>query len=997
MIGQGRMVMNMICRAMNVAALGGLVLGAFVLSGCPQPDGTIVEPPPNTPGCSANSDCSDGYICNGGACEIGECDPSLTVDICEQNPEDPDIGPYCCRSFETCNFSRECDSIIPGTCETSEDCPDPGQFCSGLQCYDAPGRTPCTNSFQCPAGERCDRTVFLCVDDQGGCNFCADLPELCCEADQNCDQETGFCIDVGEAECTPDDLGNCLPGQLCNAQQQCVQCITDTDCGPGTACNTGTGSCYSIINSCESDDDCTGGKRCAPASNECITPQCEGDAQCQQQDSRSLCDLNTFTCYLPSADCVENDEPNNGVGSATQLGGLTGAGTLCRGDIDYIAFPVIPNRRYRATVTFPDFNVGGNSVAMLNGQGGQEDFDTYSSFQTEVTVSAITGLMETDDTYYLRISGTGDDGDFWSYTVEIEELEAPEMVDCTDEFTNGIEPNDSFADAFELTPGQSYTFARCDQADADFYHFTVPQQNGVEVTVEFDNTAGDMAARLYNGADDGSSVDYSDGAGTDVETVVAPEGDTEFWLRVALWSTNATGVDGQPYTVTVTPQPRPAECDPDVGEPGDDTFMGAQTLPVDTATDGTRCVPADVDWYQFTIPANFGGSLALSFTHSEGDLRLDLYDDTGVALLDSSNSSNANSGVEVIELPFAAEARTYMAQVRLHSGSGQVAQAYTISASTYDASTCVASEPSPNNTMLEATCVGDTLLTDYTCASGPVSQPIVAPGAGTCDTNPETPGCGTVCGANDEDWYRVGRLNDGQALRARLQYDPGTMGENGRLGLVLARGNADLSAVTFVEYNPNTAAQGDLELSLNAATVNPAFAREYAVIVRPEGAEGFSALPYRLDIEVGDPCIPDAEETNENPSESTLIGTPGTDYDETFAKSLCGFDTDVYELFGLTGEQVTVTLNGPPDTTVNIGTRPTPITDEAVTVAAGAPVMGPCPVGDAGGDGGVSDRSCVQATFTSPGNQQLYLTVKRTTEDVSSIGDYDLQVVVDTP
>jgi len=131
-----------------------IALAAFVFAGCPQVDGDIVEPPVVVNECTKNSNCPEGFICVGGSCDIGDCDPTFTADTCGVAGalEDPDIGPYCCRIFQVCGFDRTCQAVedgpFGGQCETAEDCPDPGQFCSAGFCYDAAGRTSCTGSFQ---------------------------------------------------------------------------------------------------------------------------------------------------------------------------------------------------------------------------------------------------------------------------------------------------------------------------------------------------------------------------------------------------------------------------------------------------------------------------------------------------------------------------------------------------------------------------------------------------------------------------------------------------------------------------------------------------------------------------------------------------------------------------------------------------------------------------------------------------------------------------------
>ena len=191
----------------------------------------------------------------------------------------------------------------------------------------------------------------------------------------------------------------------------------------------------------------------------------------------------------------------------------------------------------------------------------------------------------------------------------------------------------------------------------------------------------------------------------------------------------------------------------------------------------------------------------------------------------------------------------------------------------------------------------------------------------------------------------------------------------------------------------------------------------------------------------------------EGPVRTFSIGFTEEAYDETIAATLCGGDVDVYELFSLAGETVTATLVGAAGMTVNIGTRPSPLTDEAITISGGEGAVvgssddaGPgadAGVGDAGAgdagagdagagdagagdagapsadgwpadagapsaDGGPSDggsgdagnsepgasdgSTTVRASIVNAGNQQLYFTVKRL--DDLAIGSYTLQIQI---
>jgi hypothetical protein len=963
-------------------AVRALVLAAVALLSACAGTGTGGEPDAGgLTGCLTHSECGDGYVCAGGSCVVGECVAAIQAQCGDAAADPVEILPYCCKAWQSCNFDRTCvnsPDFVGSQCEVDADCPTIGQFCSGANCYDAAGRTPCTANFQCAGDERCDRDIALCVPDLGGCTFCSDtFPELCCEEGAVCDTESRFCIDIEGAECTVATEGtDCLPNQHCDPYGRCVQCESDDECGPGTLCNIGTGKCYSESLFCEDDDDCNGTAVCNP-DNQCIVAECTSDGACQSEDPRQLCDLSTYTCYFPPAECSEADEPNDTIATATTITLAGAAGTLCRGNTDVLAFPVTGDMRYRATVTFPDYTAGGISIAILRPDGTVLDSDTFSTFEKTLTIVGVTSESESGN-LYLRVVGNGEDADQWAYTIGIIETAAPDVVTCEEEDTLGIEPNGTFQTAHEILPG-AYTFARCSDDDEDYYHVVLPPQSGIDITSEHEQSEGDLEIELFSAPDVASRIDSADTT-NGIERVEGPEA-SEYWVRVALWTTSATGLAGQNYTLTVVATGRPAECASDPGEPDDDVAEAAPVLVVDTTTPGIHCIGADVDHRTLVVPAGMSGFVGLSFTHSQGDLRLELLDTAGTVVA-FSNASSTSNGLESLELPVVGTEQTYTVRVRLNGGTSVVAQPYTLEASLYDAAACLVSEPVPNATLVTGRCIGD-VGASTPCNGSTLPSPLVSVGdPALCDAAPETAGCATVCGGSDNDYYRVGKLMSGQLLIARLRYDTST---NRRLGLALVRGNADFSAETWVGYDPDTTSTGDVLLTVVAPTVPAAFEREYGVLVRPESQATYPALPYVLDVTVGDPCFADAREPNESAGASALVrtdGAPGVDFADDLEGTLCVGDVDVTELIAFSGETVRMTVLAPEGLALTLGTRPADLSGLPDVLVAATPVDGPCPIATPPG-GGPTNPVCLQATTTvSLGFQQLYATIERASDDL---------------
>jgi hypothetical protein len=324
----------------------------------------------------------------------------------------------------------------------------------------------------------------------------------------------------------------------------------------------------------------------------------------------------------------------------------------------------------------------------------------------------------------------------------------------------------------------------------------------------------------------------------------------------------------------------------------------------------------DADYWSVEVPANRGGQVAVDFDHGEGDLRLDLLDDQGMVVASSNTSASGDTQptAEVIPLPPAGSEQTFYARVRLHMGSGAVAQAYTVRASTFDASACTQTEPVANDTFLEGTCYGSP-VTDDACNETPLAIPGTWPTLNDCtNANMREPGCGSVCSVGDVDYYRAGKLNDDRLLRAKLTHTAA----DGVLSLAIVRQAPDGSLVKQV-FDNNTDQNDVIELATVVPTVSPLFEREWGIIVEPTGAAGeYQAQPYAIEVDIGDPCTADSNDAsapnNNTPAGATLI-TPGTINGNT----LCGNDVDVYRVVANNGDQITATLTGLDKATVNIG------------------------------------------------------------------------------
>lgn len=923
-----------------------------VVAGCEPPPADVIDTPVlNT--CENNDQCSTGTLCVAGQCLIASCDPAIEA-VCGIDSIGDGRDPDCCKTFENCNVltltcERDPNAIGIGCppedpecipCEENRDCvADLGfqSFCSGGRCFTQAGRTDCTQDFNCPEGERCDRTEFFCVPAAGACTFCGpDFPELCCETGQVCDSVSGQCIAVGDRECeeaTVDD--DCRFGELCDPLGRCVQCITTEDCGPNTVCNEGTGLCESTIGVCEDDGDCNDPFSCVRG--RCEIPECVVDRDCD--DNREVC--TDFTCVLPPAECEETDEPNNTPAAGTEIALATGyGGALCRGDQDFIKFPVQPQKRYSVTVTIAAGSTPFNGIALTltDTAGAVESSATYGTIAA-LPLVGVTGAAESGFFTLAVNSGGNTTRDEWAYTVVIREDDASAEADCSAPAQAGQEPNDAFAAAIALTPGAAQTFSRCGTADVDFFKVDVPELHGAEFTVDgFQNAEGNINVEIFKGASNGDLVTRGQGTGNS-EVVAAPEGSVTYFARVFLFSSTGA-LQNQLYRVTARAVPRPEACDVDVGE-NDGAVATAATMTTGTDGDGLvsgavaarRCNAQDIDHVRFTVPGNLGATLRLSFTHSEGDLALDLLDEAGTQL-QTVNASNAQNGAEVLDVPQSTNAQTFIARVRLGSTAGApiTAQPWRLELGSFDAEACLVSEPSPDNAFASARCLGDFVPAGSVAACPNETARLPLPMVGdlaACQAEPTGQGCFLTCGNTDNDIYRIGSLESGRTVTVRLDYATA----DGLLNFQLAR----LSGSTLSVLTTASDADRDGVITLERVTSGAA-AAEHAIIVRPEGATGHEGQVYALSVAVSAACIADGNESglgNQTAATATIVrdapvsGEP----DIVEAASLCTGDLDVYELFTAIGEDIAVTLRGLPGAKVSLATRPTNLTSLPVVVS----------------------------------------------------------------
>jgi hypothetical protein len=336
--------------------------------------------------------------------------------------------------------------------------------------------------------------------------------------------------------------------------------------------------------------------------------------------------LETFQCYLPPATCDDPDEPDDSPSQARALtlsagsGAHTGSGTLCRGGLDYLSFPVEAGKRAEATVTVSPGEDGQayGLVLTLLGPGSTEAL-AESSFGFSSGTKRIGANMTQSGTGYLRISsGSAGETDEWTYTVEVSQTE-PLMCE-----TEPGEPNDSVATASNsvLTVG-STTRALCSESDDDHHLFHAAAERRTTFRVDYDSERYIYVQLLKT---TGTVIDSRYGFGNAVTlTYNTAAGAEDVVLRIQkdLFDGSAEALI---YTVTITDGALPT-CDDQLLEPNNSQGQASSMTP--GVLEGVVCESTDDDYFTFTLARTSDVDVSVSF-EAGTDLDLRLYDEDGV-------------------------------------------------------------------------------------------------------------------------------------------------------------------------------------------------------------------------------------------------------------------------------------------------------------------------------------------------------------------------------
>ncbi|MGM0555624.1 MAG: CARDB domain-containing protein [Myxococcota bacterium] len=298
----------------------------------------------------------------------------------------------------------------------------------------------------------------------------------------------------------------------------------------------------------------------------------------------------------------------------------------------------------RLDLSFRVYNIG------QTGTGGDFDANLYISPDNVIgdandiplnpastTVTSLAGGSIRDVTVTARIPTSVQDGDYYLG------VELPIQDDNTSNNTtvsrqlsvisqcyDPLEPNDSFSQAWDLSPGSYSNLVACTQA-GDYYKLCVSDGKKFSAETNFVDDDGDIDMELYN--EQGDLIDSSANTGVDTERVSEDyvNGGQCYFIYVYIPSGNQTIQTTYDMSVDVQDVDPSLRCD-GYFEPNDDPSTAANLL-AGLQQSGTidRCPTADTDYYYVNLTAGQTITLRgiLDPETQPGTLRVQLFKPNG--------------------------------------------------------------------------------------------------------------------------------------------------------------------------------------------------------------------------------------------------------------------------------------------------------------------------------------------------------------------------------
>lgn len=186
-----------------------------------------------------------------------------------------------------------------------------------------------------------------------------------------------------------------------------------------------------------------------------------------------------------------------------------------------------------------------------------------------------------------------------------------------------LEDNDTCATASPLAAGV-HTQLNTESGDDDWYDVIIPAASVLDVNLSRSDPFATVVVEIWDDCSSGPIVTNSSSGPSLIATYInnAPERS----VKARVYMTNTNGIDGYDLAISYTPVPT-------------QTCPSAPSLPPGSYTGLTVFDGAD-DWFKISTVNNALTTVALDFTHADGNVDLELWDACGGIRLMSSESNN---------------------------------------------------------------------------------------------------------------------------------------------------------------------------------------------------------------------------------------------------------------------------------------------------------------------------------------------------------------------
>ena len=348
----------------------------------------------------------------------------------------------------------------------------------------------------------------------------------------------------------------------------------------------------------------------------------------ETQDDSEGATTEEATVQEPFSDVLDvNVVSKSGVALNQALGSLTGLAIDSVSDEDYYKFVVSGDETYDLSVIFNHSD--GDIDATLYDENGN-----WLEAGTSVSDNEVFSLNAAG-TYYLHVYGYA--GAQANYSLS--------AVLGTSLTSDQYEANNTMSSAYDFGTITSSDAADLDNltihaaGDDDYYKFAINSAADISVTVNFDHDEGDVDIELLDSAGNwvGSSATTSDEESIEIEGLSSGE----YYLRVYGYADAVSSSYSIDASITIEESAHSQDAYETNGNFNAAHSLGSITSASTVVSNANIHNTSDEDYYSFTLVSGQNLGLEAIFSHTSGDLDIEILD-SNENWIDGSSSASDN-------------------------------------------------------------------------------------------------------------------------------------------------------------------------------------------------------------------------------------------------------------------------------------------------------------------------------------------------------------------